>query len=186
MHYAFHQGAPGHDIENCYALKYEVQKLIKSGMVSFEDKAPNVKLNMLHTHGNVSMNMVEGCPGNFRVIDISYILQYLVEIHKTLCLISDCEHDHNGCVICSVNPQGCVIVKRDIQILVDEGTIQTQQSRDMGNDVNVIVLVFKTPKQVVIKFANNNNKNVNRSVSKLVIQFAGLIPYSSDKDVPYK
>ncbi|KAI5435277.1 hypothetical protein KIW84_021914 [Lathyrus oleraceus] len=33
----FHQGAPGHDIENCYPLKYEVQKLMKNGMVSFED-----------------------------------------------------------------------------------------------------------------------------------------------------
>ncbi|KAI5395544.1 hypothetical protein KIW84_061918 [Lathyrus oleraceus] len=32
----FHQGAPEHDIENCYPLKYEIQKLMKSGMVSFE------------------------------------------------------------------------------------------------------------------------------------------------------
>jgi hypothetical protein len=34
---AFHQGALGHDIENCYPFKYEVQKLMKNGMVSFED-----------------------------------------------------------------------------------------------------------------------------------------------------
>ena len=50
----------------------------------------------------------------------------LVEIHRDLCLVSDCEHDHDGCVICSVNPRGCAIVKRDIQKLVDEGTIQSQ------------------------------------------------------------
>ncbi|KAI5388224.1 hypothetical protein KIW84_074060 [Lathyrus oleraceus] len=62
---AFHQGAPGHDIENCYPLEYEVQKLVKSGMVSFEDCAPNVKANPLPAHGNSSVNMVDGCPGSF-------------------------------------------------------------------------------------------------------------------------
>ena len=61
----FHQGAPGHDIENCYSLKYEVQKLMKSGMVSFEDCVPNVKANSLPAHGNASVNMVDGCQGNF-------------------------------------------------------------------------------------------------------------------------
>ena len=45
LHCAFHQGAPGHDIENFYPLKYEVQMLMKSGMVPFEDRAPNVKAN---------------------------------------------------------------------------------------------------------------------------------------------
>ncbi|KAI5427000.1 hypothetical protein KIW84_032430 [Lathyrus oleraceus] len=50
---AFHQGAPDHDIENCYPLKYEVQKLVKSGMVSFEDRAPNVKDNLLPAHGPI-------------------------------------------------------------------------------------------------------------------------------------
>ncbi|KAI5396333.1 hypothetical protein KIW84_062514 [Lathyrus oleraceus] len=44
---AFQQGAPNHDIENCYPLKYEVQKSVKSGMMSFEDRAPNVKANPL-------------------------------------------------------------------------------------------------------------------------------------------
>ncbi|XP_050919685.1 uncharacterized protein LOC127137254 [Lathyrus oleraceus] len=109
------KGAPGHDIENCYQLNFEVQKLIKSGMVSFEDRAPNVKLNPLPTHGNASINMEDGYPSNFRIFDVRHIRQSLVEILRTLYLISDCEHDHDGCVICNVNPRGCVIVKRDIQ-----------------------------------------------------------------------
>lgn len=29
QHCTYHQGAPGHDIENCNPLKYEVQKLVK-------------------------------------------------------------------------------------------------------------------------------------------------------------
>ncbi|XP_050878237.1 uncharacterized protein LOC127082059 [Lathyrus oleraceus] len=61
------KGAPEHDIENCYPLKYEVQKLIKSGIkMFFEDRAPNVKANQLPAHGNAFVNMVDSCLGNFR------------------------------------------------------------------------------------------------------------------------
>ncbi|KAI5412428.1 hypothetical protein KIW84_057196 [Lathyrus oleraceus] len=118
---AFHQGATGHDIENCYPLKYEVQKLMKSGMVSFEDRVPNVKASPLPTHGNSSVNMVDGCLGEFKVFDVRFIRRSLVQMHKDICLVSDCEHDHDGCVIFSVNPRGCDVVKRDIQRLMDEG-----------------------------------------------------------------
>ncbi|XP_050889001.1 uncharacterized protein LOC127094184 [Lathyrus oleraceus] len=103
LHCDFHQGALGHDIKNCYPLKYEIHKLIKRGMVSFEDQAPNVKANLFLAHGNASMNMV-----------------------------------------------------------------------------------LKTPEWVVIQFDNSSSKNVNRSVSPLVIWLAGPVPYSSDKVVMYK
>ncbi|XP_050888140.1 uncharacterized protein LOC127093269 [Lathyrus oleraceus] len=156
LHRAFHHGAPDHDIENCYPLKHRVQKLIKNGMVSFEDSAPNVKANSFPAHGNASVNMVDGCPGNFRVFDVRHIRQSLVEIHRTLCLISDCEHNHDGYVIYGVNPRGCVIAKTDIQNLIDE----------------------------VIQY--DSNKIDNRSVLLLVIRLEGPILYSFDKVVPYK
>ncbi|KAI5439948.1 hypothetical protein KIW84_025346 [Lathyrus oleraceus] len=125
-------------------------------MVSFEDRAPNVKANMLPAHGNALVNMVDGSPGNFKVFDARRIRRSLVEMPRTLCLINDCEHDHDGCVICSVNPGGCMIVKRDIQKLMDEN------------------------------FDNSNNNNVNKSVSPLVRRLAGPVPYSSDKVVSYQ
>ncbi|KAI5418536.1 hypothetical protein KIW84_042967 [Lathyrus oleraceus] len=62
QHCAYHQGVPDHNIEDCYPLKYEVQKLVKSGMVSFEDRAPNVKVNPLPVHCNSYVNIVDGCP----------------------------------------------------------------------------------------------------------------------------
>jgi hypothetical protein len=34
---AFHQGAPGHDIEHCFSLKIEVQKQIEANILLFED-----------------------------------------------------------------------------------------------------------------------------------------------------
>lgn len=61
------------DIENCYPLKYKVQWLVISGMVSFKDRAPNVNVNMLPAHGNFSANMVDGCPSEYRVYDVRRI-----------------------------------------------------------------------------------------------------------------
>ncbi|KAI5407324.1 hypothetical protein KIW84_053543 [Lathyrus oleraceus] len=108
-------------------------------------------------------------------------------MHKDVCLVSDCEHDHDGCVICSVNPRGCEVVKRDIKRLMDEGMIQIFQSRHVDDDVNVIVPIFKQPERLVIQYDDINNNNVNnRSVSSLVIWLEGPVPYSSDKAIPYQ
>ena len=67
---------------------------------------------------------------------------------------------------------------------MDENVIQIQQPMYMGNDVNVIVPVFKSLERVVIEY--DSNKNENRSISPLIIQLAGPVPYSSDKFMPYK
>lgn len=126
--------------------------------MSFKERAPNVRANLLSAHGNASINMMDGCLGNFRVFDVRRIPRSLVEIHTDLCMVSHCEHGHDGCVICSVNPRGYVIVKRDIQKLMDENVIHVKQSRYMGDDANVIVSVFKTPERVVIQFGSSNKK----------------------------
>ncbi|KAI5441687.1 hypothetical protein KIW84_010944 [Lathyrus oleraceus] len=158
---AFHQGDPGHDIKNLYPLKYEVQKLVKSGMVSFEDRAPNVKANPLPAHGNSSVNMLDECSGEFKVFDVHFIRRSLVMMHKDIYLVSNCEHDHDGCAIYNVNPR--------------------------DDDVNVIVPVFRTPERVVIRYDSSNNNIVNnRSVSPLVIRLTSPISYAFDKVVPYQ
>ena len=43
----FHQGAPGHDIEHCFALKKVVQKLIEANLLSFKDPDPGMQINHL-------------------------------------------------------------------------------------------------------------------------------------------
>ncbi|KAI5391447.1 hypothetical protein KIW84_076311 [Lathyrus oleraceus] len=133
--------------------------MVKSGMVSFEDRASNVKANLLPAHGNSSVNMVDGCPGEFKVFDVRFIRRSLVRMPKDICLVSECEHDHDGCAICSVKLRGCMVVKRDIQRLMDE----------------------------VIQYDNSSSNNVNnRSESPLVIRLAGPVPYAFDKAVPYQ
>jgi len=45
----FHQGAPGHDVDHCFYLKIEVQKLIEANILSFKDW--KVQVNPLPNHG---------------------------------------------------------------------------------------------------------------------------------------
>ena len=40
---AFHQGAPSHDVEYYYAFKKEVQNLVHTNMLSFNDPSSNVQ-----------------------------------------------------------------------------------------------------------------------------------------------
>ncbi|KAK2450206.1 hypothetical protein QL285_009336 [Trifolium repens] len=51
---AFHQGAPGHDVEHCYALKKEVQNLVRANLLSFKDSNSDVQVNPLPTMGPLS------------------------------------------------------------------------------------------------------------------------------------
>ncbi|KAK2370575.1 hypothetical protein QL285_083616 [Trifolium repens] len=51
---AFHQGAPGHDVEHCYALKKEVQNLVCANLLSFKDSNSDVQVNPLQTTGPLS------------------------------------------------------------------------------------------------------------------------------------
>ncbi|GAU22854.1 hypothetical protein TSUD_282210 [Trifolium subterraneum] len=99
---AFHQGAPGHDVERCNALKKVVQELIRNKVLTFKDENPNVRNNPLPNHGS-SVHFIQSCQ----------------ETSTTL----------SGCL---KNPQGCSRVQEDIQRLMDKGElVVTKKSEDV-------------------------------------------------------
>ncbi|XP_050877328.1 uncharacterized protein LOC127081085 [Lathyrus oleraceus] len=182
QHYAFHQGAPGHDIENCFTMKDEVRRLMQSGILPFEDSNPNVQANSLPKHSNTTVNMVEGCPGKYRVFDVNLIRRSLVEMHTTLCELRYYEHDHASCQVCSRDPRGYVVMKIDLQEMLDQNLIQvTRDKNEDEHEVNIIVPYFNPPESVVIAY--DGQKTV---VSPLIIHLASPTPYKFDKVVPYK
>ncbi|KAI5411982.1 hypothetical protein KIW84_056881 [Lathyrus oleraceus] len=184
QHCVYHSGAPGHNVENCFPLKTKVQDLMRCGILSFEDSGPNVTKNPLPEHGK-SVNMVQGCPGKYKVKYVSHIRQSLVELHRLLCQYSHLKHDHNKCRICSVNRLGCLQVRKDLQELLDDGTIEILQNRNVDEDepeVNVISPVFKIPEPVVIRYDGSKQK-VSPS---LIIKLVGPVPYSSDKAIAFR
>ncbi|CAJ2674231.1 unnamed protein product [Trifolium pratense] len=179
---AFHQGAPGHDIEQCFALKHEVQKLIRANTLSFKDTNPNVQANPLPNHGSASVNMVQACPGKFRVFDIRLIQEPLVQMHINLCKLFFFQHNHAACLVCPNNPRGCLKVRRDIQGMLDRRELQiTYKRNEDEEDVAVITPEFNIPKKVEIAFDSQK-----LATAPLVICLPGPLPYASSKVVPYK
>lgn len=136
-----------------------------------------MKANLLPKHGGEIVNMVEGFLGKYRVFHVNFIRRSLVEMHATLCELSYYEHNHVACHICSRNPQGCVVVKSDLQEMLDQNLIQITRDRDKyEHEMNVIVPHFNIPEPVVIAY--NSQKSV---LFPLVIRLEGLKPYEYDK-----
>ena len=126
--------------------------------------------------------MVEGCSGKYRVFDVNLIRRYLVEMHTTLYELSYYENDHASCHVCSNDPRGCAVVKRDLQEMLDQNLIQVTRDRNEDeHEVNVIVPRFNLSEPVVI--ACDGQKTV---VSPLVIHLEGPTRYESDKVMSYK
>ncbi|XP_031392172.1 uncharacterized protein C6orf132-like [Punica granatum] len=61
----YHQGAPGHTLDNCWRLRDEIQKRIDSNRLTFNAvRPPNVQANPLPDHGpssGPSINMITIC-----------------------------------------------------------------------------------------------------------------------------
>ncbi|KAI5418329.1 hypothetical protein KIW84_042828 [Lathyrus oleraceus] len=146
--------------------------------------SPNVKKNPLPEHGKF-INMVQGCPGKYKVKYVSHIRKSLVEMHRLLCEYSHYEHDHDRRRVCSINQRGCRQVRKEVQEMLDEGVIEILQNRKVDEDadeVNVISLVFRIPEPVIIKYDGSKQK----ASPALTIKPVGPVLYSSENAVPYR
>src|SRR4051812_49625644 len=123
-------------------------------------------------------------------------------MHATLCQGQNFRMHHYGsCRICCVDSHGCSIVRRDLQVLLDNGTIEIYRNRDENEvnmigcyphellvsdinsempKVNVIVPHFNMPERMEVTY---NKPKVH--VAPLIICLPGPVPYDSDKAVPY-
>lgn len=146
--YVYHQRAPRHIIENCFGLKSDAQRLIKSGILSFKDINPNVQVNPLLQHGSTSVNMVYGFSGSFWIYDVRLLGENLVRKHARYSKNRFVPpHNYASCRVCSKNSQGNLIVVMDLQDQMDQGYLVAYQARDYNqvymvnsdNEVNVIV-----------------------------------------------
>ncbi|KAL5130437.1 hypothetical protein HKD37_12G033502 [Glycine soja] len=171
---AFHQGAPGHDVENCYVLKNEVQKLVRANLLSFKDQNPNVQANPLPNHGP-AVNMIQDCDEDGVILNVQHVRTPLVPIHIKMCEAALFDHDHAACEICPVDVKGCPKVQEDIQGLIDNRELIIKRK-----DKEVCVI---TPEFQRLEISYNSGES---TTTPLVISLPGPMPYASLKAVPYK
>lgn len=86
---AYHQGAPGHDLEKCCTFKTKVQKLVQAGILTFQGTV--VKINQTTSHQVSSVNGKGECSRtqqqrkmSFDPIPMSYTELYPTLIAKNL------------------------------------------------------------------------------------------------------
>ncbi|GAU51875.1 hypothetical protein TSUD_416600 [Trifolium subterraneum] len=174
---AFHQGAPGHDVERCYALKKAVQELIRNKVLSFKDENPNVRNNPLPNHGS-SIHFIQDCQETSTILSVKDVKTPLVPIHSKMCEAKLFSHDHVTCEKCLRNPQGCSRVQEDIQRLMDKGELVVTKKSE---DVCVIVPEFNASDRLEMIYNSGEP-----TVTPLVICLPGPMPYTSLRAVPYR
>ncbi|GAU49605.1 hypothetical protein TSUD_407700 [Trifolium subterraneum] len=175
--YAFHQGAPGHDVERCYALKKAVQELIRNKVLPFKDENPNVQNNLLPNHGS-SFHFIQSCQQTSTILSVKDIKTPLVPIHNKMCEAKLFSHDHATCEECLKKPQGCSRVQEDIQRLMDKGELVVTRKSE---DVCVIVPELNVSDRLEMIYNSGEP-----TVTPLVICLLGPMPYTSLRAVPYR
>lgn len=70
----FHSGGIGHDMENCWNLKYKVQESLDSKAIQFTpDNGPNVIQNPMPAHVGPIVNVVEDGENLNLIMDVNLL-----------------------------------------------------------------------------------------------------------------
>ncbi|XP_050878639.1 uncharacterized protein LOC127082445 [Lathyrus oleraceus] len=178
-HCPFHEGAPGHDLEGCYALKHIVQELVDKKILSFRDVGPNVKSNPLPAHGDV--NSIEYVSDVCIIKNVEDVKTLLIALHARLVGDSLIDTCHNNCEECVVCPRGCKVVRTDIQNLMNQGVLQVC-SPTTNEEISGIEPFFNLPEPVEITY---QGKDVVHP-SPVVFCMSTPFPFESTKAVPWK
>lgn len=118
----FHYGGVGHNVENCWALKYKVQELLDSNAIQFTpNNRPNIIQNLMPAHVGHTVNFVEDGEILNLIMDVNllsnplrYVKSYLIKNGVfPRCFLECCE--------CQNQLEGCDNLKSGIQNLIDEG-----------------------------------------------------------------
>ncbi|XP_050909473.1 protein NSP-INTERACTING KINASE 3 [Lathyrus oleraceus] len=184
-HCPFHEGALGHDLEGCYALKHRVRELIESKILSFKDVGPNVKNNPLPPHGDPAVNAIEDAFVGITVDKVDDVKTLLVAFHARLVEAGLINVNHENCEECATHPKGCQVVRDNIQGLMDEGMLQIS-SVVKNEDVLVIEPCFNLPEPVEIPYYSRRVAPENSHPSPVEICMPTPFPYESTKAVPWK
>ncbi|XP_050896008.1 uncharacterized protein LOC127102703 [Lathyrus oleraceus] len=164
-HCPFHEGAPWHDLEGCYALKH--------------------RNNPLPPHGDPAVNAIEDASVGVTVDKVDDVKTPLAAFHARLVEAGLVNVDHDNCEECATHPRGCQVLRDNIQNMMDEGVLQIS-SVVKNEDVLVIEPCFNLPEPVEIPYYSRKVALVNSKSSPLEICMPTPFPYEITKVVPWK
>ncbi|KAL5162547.1 hypothetical protein HKD37_07G019647 [Glycine soja] len=188
----YHSGAPRHNIDSCLPFRYKVQHLISAGWLSFQEEGPNVKTNLLASHGGASVNAVEedGPSRAKRLGEVATSRRFIYQSLQAACMVSCGGDERDECLFHlgeSHDMETCPAVEELLQWLMDWGQLEVSKG---GKEEPHICMqseekkVPLTPKALVICFTRKETSSTPvypRTVPK-PMPFA----YQSNKVVPWK
>src|SRR3954470_14153295 len=124
------------------------------------------------------VNMVQGCPGEYKIYKVEDLEGSVVRFHKTLnglAYFGTDFHPYSRCKICRRNSRGCLRVRNDIQKLMDENTITVLANRE-DDEVFTVSPQINQVEPVQVKYDSRKT-----SIAPLVIYLPGPVPYESSK-----
>ncbi|KAI5391499.1 hypothetical protein KIW84_076349 [Lathyrus oleraceus] len=109
-------------------------------ILSFNDPPPNVKSNPLPDHGAV--NAIDASSEENSILDVAQIKTPLKAFHSKLFKAGLVSVSHIGCTSCKGCDKGCVMVRKDVQRLIDDGFLQVV---NQAKEVAAIEPTFNLP-----------------------------------------
>ncbi|KAI5382177.1 hypothetical protein KIW84_UN0102 [Lathyrus oleraceus] len=168
----FHSGAPGHNIENCKAFKHTVQDLVDSKAINFTP-SPNVNANPMHAHGQRGVNAISE-ENRVGLSSVDQLKTPLAEVKRQLLLNGvnpGCGFD---CAKCRVIQNGCSLLRKAVQGLMDEGSILIERADKGKEEVSTITIYFDPVDLSTLAEA-----------APVTITVPGPISYDKDDAVPW-
>ncbi|XP_017635842.1 uncharacterized protein LOC108477875 [Gossypium arboreum] len=200
----YHAGITGHSIENCTAFKKVVERLIKMGIVRFDDPAvPNVVGNPLPNHTDQGVNVISKGKNKKikrKVAEVRIPLRRMWrEMAKrdliALDLRRESKEERNYCEFHNEvghEIQECVEFRALVQNMLDnkemkfyqetknpvEGDICASEgeSTAQSQTANYLVVIISRPK---------NNEVGVQMPPRVIIQRPAVFPYKDSKKVPW-
>ncbi|KAI5445420.1 hypothetical protein KIW84_013598 [Lathyrus oleraceus] len=168
----FHSGAPGHNIENCKAFKHTVQDLVDSKAINFAP-SPNVNANPMPAHGQRGVNAISA-ENRVGLFDVDQLKTPLAEVKRQLLkngVYPGCGH---VCAECTVSVNGCELLRRHVQGLMDSGDIAMERADEGKEEVSTITIYYDP-----VDLPNLTEEAL------VTITVPGPIPYDKDDAVPW-
>ncbi|KAL5162260.1 hypothetical protein HKD37_07G019400 [Glycine soja] len=188
----YHSGVPGHNIDSCIPFKYKVQHLISAGWLAFQEEGPNVKTNLLASHGGASVNAVEedGPSRTKRLGDVATSRRFIYQSLQAACMVSRGGDERDECLFHlgeSHDMETCPVVEELLQRLMDCRQLEVfiggkeEPQICMQSEEKKVPL---TPKALVICFTRKGTGStpIYPQAAPKPTPFA----YQSDKAVPWK
>ncbi|KAI5414356.1 hypothetical protein KIW84_040020 [Lathyrus oleraceus] len=168
----FGQSAPGHNIENCKAFKHTVQDLVDSKAINFAP-SPNVNVNPMPAHGQRGVNAISE-ENRVGLLSVNQLKTPLAEVKRQLLLNGVNPGCGDVCAECMVATEGCTLLRKTVQRLMDNGSILIERA-DMGKEEVSTITIYFDPVDL----------STLAEAAPVTITVPGPIPYDKYDAVPW-